>query len=138
MKEIITADLPKNTPKTVELEEDPFGVIYNHRAAALKKRRKLLRKLNAEKKKRQHGQAVRDFDEENERLNRNMFNEDDIWEVLVDGTLDFKRDQESNTTEISTVSSVEMALRYVSQLPEMPKKSIFSETFPEFRFECQI
>ena len=55
-----------------------------------------------------------------------MFNEDDIWEVLVDGTLDFKKDQESTFTETSAVSAHDEALKWVSQLPEMPKRPLFS------------
>ena len=67
-----------------------------------------------------------------------MLNEDDIWEVLVDGTLEFKKDQESDLTEISTVSAVEVALSQVRQMPELPKRDLFAQTFTQFRFEAQI
>ena len=122
----------------MEVETDPFEVVYNHRATELKKRRKLLRKLNTEKKKRQYGRNTQDSEEDNERLNKHMFEEDNLWEVLVDGTFDYKKDSESEATEISTVSTAELALRYVNQLPEVPKKALFSESFTEFRFECVL
>ena len=60
MKEIIAADQSNTMSEPHEVECDPFDVIHDHRAAALKKRRKLLRKLNVEKKKKQQTESVRE------------------------------------------------------------------------------
>lgn len=58
-----------------------------------------------------------------------MFSEDDLWEVLVEGTLEFKKSEESDATQFSTVSNVENAQRIVSQMPIMQKKELFAQTF---------
>lgn len=73
MKEIVPAKFDSKFSKSEKIFENIFEIIHDHRAIALKKRRKLLRQRNQNIKVEPKTEYGEDQENVNVRLNKNMF-----------------------------------------------------------------
>ena len=72
---------------------------------------------------------------QSDKMHKAMHDQESLWEVLVEGTLDFKKEEESFSTQFESNSSIELARKYIEQLPFVEKKQLFCQNFEEIHLE---